>query len=251
MNLRFFGVGDAREAYHEAFLSIDHDERDIVMIAEQAFDLFAFVHAQQAVIDEDAGELLADRLVDQHRGDRAVDAARQAAQHALAADLFADLGDLGGAELGHRPVARAAADVADEIRDQLGAIGGVDDLGVELRAIIAAIVVGDQRERRAVADRDDTEAGGELGDAVAVAHPHLVAFADLPQSVEKDAGLGDGQEGAAEFAVALAVGAAGLDPAAELLAHHLLAVADAEDREAAVEDRLRRARAAVRGDRSR
>src|SRR3546814_3719403 len=72
----------------------------------------------KAVVDEDAGRLLADRCVDQHRGDRAVDAARQAAQHALAADLRANLGDLCRAEFGHRPFAAAAADVADEIGDR-------------------------------------------------------------------------------------------------------------------------------------
>jgi hypothetical protein len=46
------------------------------------------------VIDEDAGQLLADRLVDEQRGDGAVDAAREAADHALAADLRADSLDL-------------------------------------------------------------------------------------------------------------------------------------------------------------
>src|SRR3546814_4056056 len=88
------------------------------MVAEQPFDLLALVHAEEAVVDEDAGQLLADRLVDQHRGDGAVDAARQAAQHALVADQRANLGDLGRAELGHRPFAAAAADKADEIRSE-------------------------------------------------------------------------------------------------------------------------------------
>src|SRR3546814_8935193 len=44
----------------------------------------------------------------------------------------------------------------------------------EFRAIIAAFVIGDQREGRAVADRDDAKTGSESGDAVAVAHPHLM-----------------------------------------------------------------------------
>ena len=47
----------------------------------------AFVEPQQAVIDEHAGELVADRLVDQHRRDREVDAARQPADHPALADL--------------------------------------------------------------------------------------------------------------------------------------------------------------------
>jgi hypothetical protein len=48
---------------------------------------------QQAVIDEHAGELVADRLVDQHRGDRGIDAAGQAADHPALADLGADFLD--------------------------------------------------------------------------------------------------------------------------------------------------------------
>src|SRR3546814_374024 len=90
---------------------------------------------------------------------------------------------------------------------------------------------------------------GVCSSDLAVAHPHLMPLAYLPQAVEQHAGFGDRQEGAAEFAVAFAVGAAGFDLSAELLAHHLLAVADAEDGEAAVEHRLRRARAACCGHR--
>src|SRR3546814_20509421 len=72
---------------------------------------------------------------------------------------------------------------------------------------------------------------------------------DLPQSVEQHARFGDGQEGAAELAVARPVGAARHDLPAELLAHHLLAIADAEARQAAVDNRLPRARAARCGAR--
>ncbi len=67
------------------------------------------------MIDEHAGQLLADRFVDQHRGNRAVDAAGQAADHPALADLLSDLRDLGVAERTHRPIARAAADVPSEI----------------------------------------------------------------------------------------------------------------------------------------
>jgi hypothetical protein len=160
--------------------------------------------------------------------------------------LFADLGDLGLAIGGHRPVADQTADPVDEIGDQLAAIGGVDDLGMELGAVESPRLVRDHRERRAVAGGDDLEAGGEPGDLVAVAHPHLVTFADVPQPVEQRAVLCDGQEGAAEFALPLTV-AARFDPAAELVRHDLLAVADTQDGEAAVEEDLRRARAAFFG----
>ena len=121
--------------------------------------------------------------------------------------------------------------MAREIGEQLCAIGGVEHLGVELRAVIAPLVIGDQREGRPVAGGDDAEALGELRHLVAVAHPHLVPLADVPQAFKEHTRLGHGQERAAEFA-AFAGLVTRLHFAAELGGHHLLAVTDAQDREA-------------------
>ena len=77
-------------APRKGLLGVHVDERDVVVAAEQAHDLLRLAEAQQAVIDEDAGQLLADRFVDQHGGDRGIDAAGQAADHAALADLLAD-----------------------------------------------------------------------------------------------------------------------------------------------------------------
>ncbi|MCY1440703.1 hypothetical protein D9M71_569880 [compost metagenome] len=87
------------------------------------------------------------------------------------------------------------------------------------------------------------EAGGEVGDLVAVAHPHVEAEHAVVVHVVLDAveqtGLADHVDaGVAELAQ---VGT--LHLAAELLGHGLHAVADAEQRHAQVEYRLRRARA--------
>ncbi len=124
--------------------------------------------------------------------------------------------------------------MAHEIGNQLAAIGGVDDFGVELGAVELARFIRDHRKGRAIAGGDDIEAGGELRDLVAVAHPHLMAITDLPQPVEQRAFGGDGQEGAAKFA-AFAGFMAGPHFAAKLVAHHLLAITDAEDRDACLE----------------
>jgi hypothetical protein len=91
------GLVEPGEAAEELVGGVHMDQRDVVMVAEQADDLLGLVRPHQAVIDEDAGELVADRLVDQHRGDGAVDAARQAADHPALPDLGADVGDLGRA----------------------------------------------------------------------------------------------------------------------------------------------------------
>ena len=198
------------------------------------------------MIDEHAGQLVADRFVQKHRGDGAVDPARQPADHPALADLLADLGDLGVAESAHRPVARAAADVPREIGEQFAAVGRVHDLGVEHHRIAARILVGGDGEGRAFGRRDHLEPRRQGLDPVAVAHPHLVLFADLPQPVEQGARRNHLDEGAAEL---LLVG--GDDPPAQLLVERLLAVADGEQRHAAVEQDLRRLGAVLQRHRRR
>ena len=102
------GVGDPGELAEEQFARVAVDQRDVVMAAEQAHDLLGLAQAQQAGIDEDAGEPLADRLVDERRGDRGIDAAREAADDAAARDLVADALHRLGAERRHRPVAASS-----------------------------------------------------------------------------------------------------------------------------------------------
>ena len=104
-------VGDAGERAEEQVARVAVDQADVEAVAEGAVHLLRLAGAQQAVVDEDAGELVADRLVDQHRGDGGIDAAGEAADHLAAADLRADALDRLGAEAGHGPVAAAAADL--------------------------------------------------------------------------------------------------------------------------------------------
>ncbi len=212
-------------------------ERNVVAVAEQVHDLLAFAEAQQAVVDEHAGELLADRLVDQHGGDRGVDAAGQAADHPALADLRADPVDRLVLEGAHGPVAGRAGDFSHEIAQQRGAARRVHHLGMELHRVELALLVRDGGKRRVVRDADHLEAIGQPRDAVAVAHPHGVPGAFLPDALEQRGVLHHLDLGAAEFAVMSA-----LDLAAELRRHRLLAVADAEHRHAGIENGLRSAR---------
>ena len=83
--------------------------------AEGLDDLLRLVLAQQAVVDEDARELVADGLVHEQRGDGGVDAAGERAEDALAADLGADPLDLLLDHRGGRPGGRRAGDVVEEV----------------------------------------------------------------------------------------------------------------------------------------
>ena len=64
-----FRLLNAIERFQERLARIDMDERDVVMAAKQRDDLLGLALAQQPMIDEDAGEPVADRLMDQQRGD--------------------------------------------------------------------------------------------------------------------------------------------------------------------------------------
>ena len=146
------GLGQPAEAREEAVLGVDGDERHLEVVAEGGDDLLALVLAHQAVVDEHARQLVADRAVHEQRGDGGVDPAREPADDAAAADLGADALDLLLDDRGRAPGARAAADLLEERRQHVLAVGRVDDLGVELDAVEAALDVlerGDRRLRRA------------------------------------------------------------------------------------------------------
>src|SRR6185437_5793315 len=76
--------------------------------------------------------------------------------------------------------------------------------------------------------------------AIAMAHPHLLARALLPKAREQRAILHDVEEGAAEFAMIRR-----RDLAAQLRAHRLLAIADAEHRHAELEHGIGGARGCI------
>ena len=167
------GSALAGERGEEALARVDVHERDVVVAAEQRDDLLGLVLAQQAVVDEDAGELVADRLVDQHRRHRGIDAAGQPADDAAVADLRR--GCARSRSSGRRPWSsrRPARDLVHEVGEQLAAARRVHDLRVELHAVEPARLVGDRRERRALETATTRKPGGSRVDAVAVAHPDL------------------------------------------------------------------------------
>lgn len=236
-----FGVGDAGQLAHELAGGVDVDDLDAHVLGEGLHDLFAFVQSQQAVVDEDAGELVADGAVDERGGHRGVDAAGQAEDDFVAADLFADAGDRFRDVVGHVPVALAAADVLDEARQHGLALDGVGDFGVELHGVEAAAFIGHAGDGARGGGGHQLEAGRQFGDLVAMAHPHLehaVAFVggEVGQTVEQFGVAMGAHFGVAEFAVV-----AEADGAAQLLRHGLHAVADAQHGHAHVEHGRRHA----------
>ncbi|MND45787.1 hypothetical protein D3C80_366510 [compost metagenome] len=211
------------------------------MVAEHADHLLAFTKPHQAMVDVNAGELVADRLMDENSRNRGIDAARECAEHAAGADLLADLADHLGAISRHRPVGFKPDDLVHEVGEQLAAVRGMHHFRVEHGGVVVTGLVRGDGERRVLGGCDDLETFRQLRYTVAMAHPDGIALALFPEAFKKRACLLDVDIGPAEFRRMAA-----LDNAAELRAERLLAVADAEDRNLAVKHRLRRARASFR-----
>ena len=190
-------------------------------------DLLDLALAQQAVVDEHAGELVADGLVDEGGGDCGVDTAGQAADHFGVADLLADLGDLVLDDGGGVPVVGQAGALVEERLDELLAEGGVLDLGVPLHAVELAGLVLHGGDGRALGVGEHFEAGGRGLDGDAVAHPRVLLGRGAG---EQPVRLVDGRVGLAVFAERGLV-----DVGAERVRHGLEAVADAEHGHAGVE----------------
>ncbi len=90
-----FGIGDAGEFAEESAAGVDGDEVEAELGAQVFLHLEELVLAQDAVVDEDAGEAVADGAMDEHGGDGGIDSAGERADGVAVADLFANGGDGG------------------------------------------------------------------------------------------------------------------------------------------------------------
>jgi hypothetical protein len=116
--------------------------------AKVAITCRGLVQRSRPCVDEHAGELVADRAVQQRGDHRGIDAARQAEEHLVAPDLRADPRDRLLDDSCPCSSRRAAADVVHEaVQDRL-ALQRVRDLGMELHAVEAARLVGHAGDRR-------------------------------------------------------------------------------------------------------
>ena len=210
----------------EAVAGIDADKVDVKLaaFAEHLADLFALVLAQQAVVNEHAGQLLTDGLGQHGSTDAGVDTARQGAEHLAVTDLLAQGLDAVLHEGVHLPGAGTAADVVHKVVQDLGAVLGVQDLRVELHAVQAAGLILGSGHRAVGGVSHNFKAGGGRLDIVVMAHP---ADVFVRQAGEQRAGGVQVDHGLAVLALR---GFA--DLAAQHVHHQLAAVADTQDRHA-------------------
>ena len=85
-----FGIGDSGEAGKKAVAGVDGDEVQAELFAQVLLDFEELVLAQHAVVDEDAGEAIADGAMHEDGGDGGIDSAGKRADGVALADFFAD-----------------------------------------------------------------------------------------------------------------------------------------------------------------
>ena len=223
------GLGDTFQRCEEPPARIDVDQFDAEVAPERLDHLMALTLAHQPGVDVDAGQLLPDRLMDECCGHRRIDATRQPADHPIGADTLADRGDLFVDHRRHLPVVGDPGTFVEEPGHHRHAMGRVDHLGMELDTVDAAVVVLEHRHRRTGRGRGDREAVRGFGDAVEVAHPHVVFDRSVVGKQQRRTGAG--HAGAAVLALHAAA-----DDSAELSADQLGSVTDPEHRNTEVID---------------
>ena len=124
------------------FARIDMHHFHAEILRERLHHLLGFVQPQQAVVDEHAGELIADRAMNQRRRHRRIDAARQSEHHLLLADFGTDAADRLVDVTRHVPVATEAADIVHEALDDGLALQRMRDFRMKLHGVEFARFIG-------------------------------------------------------------------------------------------------------------
>ena len=235
----FLRVRDPGQRAEEPVLGVDPSHVDPEMTGELRHDLIAFVEPQQAVVDEDARQAVADGAVEERRHHGGVDAAREREQDLVAVDLAAHPRDAVVDDRIRSPARCATADVVHEPAQNSRTLAGVGDLGMELDAVEAARLVGDSGDWRAVGGCDQLEAARKRAHPIAVAHPHVEQAVAFGIHLVLDAHEQPRVPARPNLRISELAVSRRLDLPAELRRHRLHPIADAEHRHPQLEHRVR------------
>ena len=147
-------------------------EVHVELLGEHLFHFFGLVLAQKPMVHEYAGQLLADGTCAQCGHHRRIHAAGKAQDHAVASHLLADCRHGVLDDRVHGPGGLKAADVEQEVAQQLVAVFAVTYLGMELRGEQLAFGAFHGGHGAYVGGRGDDETFGHAVHRIAVAHPY-------------------------------------------------------------------------------
>ncbi len=241
----FLGIGHARQLAQEQLAGVHTNHLGVQLAREHVHHQVALVQAQQAVIDEHAGEVVADGAVNQRCRHRRIDSARQTEDDLLITDLRANALHRFSDVIAHDPVATAAADLSHKTCEHGPALHGVSDFGVKLHGVVTARLVGHARDGATRRGRHELEPRGHIGHLVAVAHPHFEHAVAFGRTEILDAVEQPGVTAGAHFGITKLAVVAPFHLAAQLRRHGLHAIANAQHGHAQIPHGLRRAQFVV------
>ena len=216
------GIGDALEFGVEGFVGIYTDEVEVVgaVGAEYLRHFVPFIFPQEAMIDENAGELTTDGFGEENRRHGGIDTAGEGAEGPPGADLRLEVGDGTVDEGLHFPVPGAAADGADKVLEHSFSLGGVEHFGVKLDGVEGpgAVLHGCDRAGRCRCRYP--ESFRRSGNVVSVAHPADSFFRHVGK--ERRIRCGD-----SDFSLAVFADGGGCHLPPQGVGHELAAVTDA------------------------
>ncbi len=219
------GVGNALQSLEETRRGVDVFQPDVKIVAEEVLDRLRLAGAEEAVVDENAGQLVADGAVEQNGGHGGIDPAAESEDDALLPHPLANLGAGLLDERAHRPILLATADIVDKVLENRPAPRRVRDLRVKLQAVKFSLGIFERGVVAVLALRHDPEPRRQLRDLVAVTVPDIEVLGQRAE--ERTAGLGDGQRSLPKFAPQ-----ARRHLATEMKGKELDAIANAQDRNA-------------------
>ena len=181
------GVGDPGERVEEPLLGVDDLQLDAGGGDEVALDLLGLALAHQPVVDEHAGQPVADGALDERGGDRGVDAAGEAADRLAASPIWSRIRSIcSSTMLTIVQVGRQPAIWWRKCSSTCWPCWVCMHLGVPLDAGQPAVDVLEGGDRRDRGGGEHREPLGRGGDRVAVGHPDGVLGGDVG---EQGAGL--------------------------------------------------------------
>ena len=172
-------IHNALQALQEMLLAIDPDEMHVKEAGEGLLYEVALVLAHEALVHENAGQLVTHGPADEARSHGGIYAAGQTENDLLVADALPQGLDGILNEGIHLPVAGAEADIVQEVFEHLIAELAVGHLGMELDGVELLRLVLHGSHRAVIGGGGDLEALRQLIDPVRMAHPHDAALGHI------------------------------------------------------------------------
>src|SRR5690554_224135 len=176
------GIRHACELMKKLFRCVDVDEVDVEMIAELLDDFLRLAFTEEAVVDEDARQTIADGAMDEFGGDARIHPTREGAEDLrLLAHLSADRIHGLVHERAGRPSRRGPGDLKEErLEDRPSNAVGID-LGMEGHAINLKIRIFECRDFHAIGARDRSHRFGKTIDAIGIGDQALDRLTAQPR----------------------------------------------------------------------